>query len=60
MLNKEGKINMNRLSYILLTLIFCIFVSIGCITGDIAIGCLLMLGMLFSVIIGVLEWEVKQ
>jgi len=59
MLNKEGKINMNRLSYILLILIFCIFVSIGCITGDITIGCLLMLGMLFSVIIGVLEWEVK-
>jgi len=50
---------MNRLSYILLILIFCIFVSIGCITGDITIGCLLMLGMLFSVIIGVLEWEVK-
>jgi len=48
---------MNQLSYILLTLIFCIFVAIGFMTNDNSIGCLLMFGILFSVIIGILEWE---
>lgn len=48
---------MNQLSYILLTLIFCIFIAIGSITSDNSIGCLLMFGMLFSVIIGILGWD---
>jgi len=48
---------MSVLSYILLTLIFCIFIAIGTMTSNNSIGCLLMLGMLFSVIIGVFEWK---
>jgi len=51
---------MNKISYILLTLIFCIFIAIGSITSNNSIGCLLMLGMLFTVIIGILGWDEKK